>query len=103
MGDEAARSVGNATSAAQVCGKTTRGKVEGFLPLFFALRLLVAYYKTIGTKSNLDIYRRLLELEAELRRLADQCLSPAGATALRSAAGVVRRLANAFYKTLDPD
>lgn len=48
--------------------------------------------------SNLDVYNRLVAVEKELMALADAAMSPAGATALRAVAAVVRRTARAFFK-----
>jgi len=43
-----------------------------------------------------EVYRRLTGLVGELRALADQCWSPASATALRTAAAIVERVAAAL-------
>lgn len=44
------------------------------------------------------IYRRLVALHDELLMLAEDAISPRAETALRAAAGVLRRLASALYK-----
>lgn len=50
------------------------------------------------TVNDNEVYRRLIAMEAELLRLADEAISPRAETALRAAATVVRRLASAFFK-----
>lgn len=50
------------------------------------------------TVNDSEVYRRLIAVETELLRLADNVISPRAETALRAAAAVIRRLASAFFK-----
>jgi hypothetical protein len=53
--------------------------------------------------SNLEVYGRLIALSRELEEMADTVWSPAGATALRTCARLVRATASGFFVTLgDP-
>lgn len=45
-----------------------------------------------------QVYRRLIALEGELLRLADDAISPRSETALRAAAAMIRKLASALFK-----
>lgn len=47
---------------------------------------------------DMTVYRRLIALEGELLRLADDTISPRSETALRAAAAMIRKLASALYK-----
>lgn len=47
---------------------------------------------------DLAVYKRLIELEEELKALADRAWGVASSTALRAAAVIVRRLASAVYR-----
>ena len=55
------------------------------------------------TLSSLDVYRRLTALGHELEEMAGQCWSPAGETALRATAKLVRACASGFWLTIRPD
>jgi hypothetical protein len=51
---------------------------------------------------DLQVYRRLLDLATELRELADAAWSPASSTALLAAATIIRRLASAVFRRINP-
>ena len=50
------------------------------------------------TLNDMEVYRRLIALEAELLLIAGEAVSPRSETALRAAARVIRKLASAFFK-----
>jgi hypothetical protein len=54
--------------------------------------------ESFGDLSSLDVYKELSAVAERLEALASRAMSPAGSTALRSAATLIRRLASAFYK-----
>jgi hypothetical protein len=47
---------------------------------------------------DLTVYKRLISISEELDRMAGQCWSPATATAIKTCAAAIRRIASAVFK-----